>query len=48
MKKIHPNASTALQGLLRDNMTIAAARPAGPPPTTTTSYCIDSRVMLGL
>src|SRR4051812_11015362 len=24
---------------------IAAARPAGPAPTTTTSYCIDSRAM---
>src|SRR3954469_22697425 len=24
---------------------IAAARPAGPPPTTTTSYCIDSRLI---
>src|SRR5712691_2779182 len=24
MKKVHPNASAALQGLLRDNMTIAA------------------------
>jgi len=26
---------------------IAAARPAGPPPTTTTSYCIDSRATEG-
>jgi hypothetical protein len=26
---------------------IAAERPAGPPPTTTTSYCIDSRAMGG-
>jgi hypothetical protein len=29
-------------------MRIAAARPAGPPPTTTTSYCIDSRLTHGI